>query len=123
MKIKELSKWIPMMLLGLAAIIIIVTNDYSQTSHNSYSSTPKAEANVVQEQYYHYTRDFGTMQSCLEFMSNKAQSTGMRLEISGDKPEKVSGSFNGDAAMFFYCQKKETGTSGIVYEAAYPEFN
>lgn len=120
---KELIKWVPMMLLGLAAIIIIVTNDYSKTSYSSSSSTPETKANVVQEQYDHYTREFGTMQSCLEFMSNKAQSTGMVLEISGDKPEKVSGSFNGDAALFFYCQRKETGTSGIVYEAAYPEIN
>lgn len=30
--VKDLFKWIPMMLLGLMAIIIILKNDYSQTS-------------------------------------------------------------------------------------------
>lgn len=30
--VKDLFKWIPMMLLGLTAIIIILKNDYSQTS-------------------------------------------------------------------------------------------
>lgn len=88
MKIKELAKWVPVRLLGLAAIISIVINDYSQTSHNSYTLTPKTKVNVAQEEYDHYTREFGTVQSCLEFMNNKAQSAGMRVEISADKPEK-----------------------------------
>lgn len=81
-------------------------------------------AQEVQVNYEHYSGgNFGTMQSCLDFVKEEAQSEGMRVEISSDKPNKVTGSFNGDSAMFFYCEKKETGTNGTFFEAAYPRFN
>lgn len=78
----------------------------------------------VQVNYEHYSGgNFGTMQDCLDFVKEEAQSEGMRIEISSDKPNKVTGSFNGDSSMFFYCEKKETGTNGTFFEAAYPRFN
>lgn len=78
----------------------------------------------VQVNYEHYSGgNFDTMQDCLDFVKEEAQSEGMRIEISSDKPNKVTGSFNGDSSMFFYCEKKETGTNGTFFEAAYPRFN
>lgn len=82
-----------------------------------------SSAESAQTNYQHYTREFRTMQGCLNFVKSEAQNAGMRLEISGDKPKKVTGSFNGDAAMFFHCKKQETGTGGTFFEAAYPKFN
>lgn len=87
-------------------------------------SSDSSASESVQKNYEHYSRgNFETMRSCLNFVTEEAQSGGMRLEISSDKPNKVTGSFNGDAAMFFYCEKKETGTNGTFFEAAYPRFN
>ncbi|WP_201527418.1 hypothetical protein [Psychrobacter frigidicola] len=76
-----------------------------------------------QTNYQHYTREFQTMQGCLNFVKSEAQNAGMSLKISGDKPGKVTGSFNGDSAMFFHCKKRESGTNGTFFEAAYPKFN
>lgn len=78
----------------------------------------------VQKNYEHYSGgNFGTMQSCLDFVAEEAQSGGMSLKISSDKPNKVRGSYNGNSEMFFHCEKKETGTKGTFFEAAYPRFN
>ncbi len=88
------------------------------------SSDGTTSSNDPQKNYEHYSGgDFDTMQSCLSFIQQEADTAGMSLAISSDKPDKVTGSFNGDADMFFYCQKKETGTNGTFFEAAYPKFN
>lgn len=57
MKVKDLFKWIPMMLLGLTAIIIILKNDYSETSlpetkvNTSFSQQVEIEkVSVTQEE-------------------------------------------------------------------------
>ena len=70
----------------------------------------------------HYTGKFSTMQECLSSLRTEAKKDGMSLEISTDKPEKVSGSFNGNAHWFFYCKVQETGTEGTYYEGAVPKF-
>lgn len=65
--------------------------------------------------------NFDTMNSCLSFIAAKAGESGAQLEVLYDTPKEVSGVFNNDAKMFFYCKRKETGTDGTAYEAAYPE--
>lgn len=87
------------------------------------SSPDSSTSEEVQKNYEHYIGGtFATMQSCLSFIEDEAGKAGMRIDISSDKPEKVTGSFNGDADMFFYCEIKETGTSGTFFEAAFPKF-
>ncbi len=104
------------------AIILIIFLIY-QLATCSDNDTQELTQNV-QVNYEHYSGgNFDTMQDCLDFVKEEAQSEGMRIEISSDKPNKVTGSFNGDSSMFFYCEKKETGTNGTFFEAAYPKFN
>lgn len=87
------------------------------------SSPDSSTSEEAQKNYEHYSGgNFATMQSCLSFIEEEAGKAGMRLEISSDKPEKVTGAFNGDAEMFFYCERKETGTNGTFFEAAFPKF-
>lgn len=87
------------------------------------SSTDSSTNESSQENFPHYSREFQTMQGCLNFVTEEAQNAGMRLEISTDKPDIVRGAFNGDSAMFIYCKKKQTGTKGTFFEAAYPKLN
>ena len=70
----------------------------------------------------HYTGKFSTMQECLSSLRTEAKKDGMSLEISTDKPDEVTGSFNGNADWFFYCKVQETGTEGTYYEGAVPKF-
>ena len=87
------------------------------------SSSESTSSENAQKNYDHYTRgNFETMQACLDFIGDEASRNGMQMQTSSDKPDKVTGSFNGDSAMFYYCERQETGTSGTYYEAAYPKF-
>lgn len=105
----------------LAVIFIIFIIYQLATCSDNDTQEPIQD---VQVNYEHYSGgNFDTMQDCLDFVKEEAQSEGMRIEISSDKPNKVTGSFNGDSSMFFYCEKKETGTNGTFFEAAYPKFN
>lgn len=70
----------------------------------------------------HYTGKFDTMQDCLSSLRSEAKKDGMSLDITRDKPDVVSGSFNGNADWFFYCKVQETGTEGTYYEGAVPKF-
>jgi len=86
------------------------------------SSTDSSTSEDTKKNYEHYTGgNFDTMQSCLELVTKEAQSAGMKLVITTDRPEKVTGAFNGDGDMFFYCEKKETGTNGTFFEVMYPK--
>ncbi len=107
--------------IALILFIIFVFHRLVTCSSNGTAQTYNESS---QENYEHYSRDnFETMQQCLGFVKEEAQRADMQVVISSDKPEKVAGSFNGDADMFFYCQKKESGTNGTFFEAAYPKFN
>lgn len=84
-------------------------------------STDSSTSQDAQDNYEHYTGgNFDTMQSCLKLVKEEARSAGMEVVITTDTPDKVTGAFNGDANMFFYCEKKETGSSGTFFEVMYP---
>ena len=117
----------------LLAIVIIATIsifsmfdtniDHNRTTVAPIPTQSQVDVEDTQKTYEHYSvGDFATMQSCLSFIKDEARKAGMRIDISSDKPEKVTGSFNGDPNMFFYCERKETGTKGTFFEAAYPKF-
>lgn len=103
---------------------MIPTNvEYNGTTAATISTQSQVDVDDTQKTYEHYSvGNFATMQSCLNFIKDEARKAGMRIDISSDKPEKVTGSFNGDADMFFYCERRETGTNGTFFEAAFPKF-
>lgn len=107
------------------ALVIILENTDNHTRYNRTSAPSLAHSQVstkeAQKSYEHYIGgNFGTMESCLSLIAEEAKSASMQLEILSDAPEKVTGVFNNDADMFFYCEKKETGTNGVYFEAAFP---
>ena len=99
----------------LISIMPLLFGCSSEESTTTNSGVPK-------ESFEHYTGKFPSMQQCLNAVKKEAKKAGMELSISSDNPDKVTGSFNGDADMFFVCQLKETGTEGSYYEAMLPIF-
>ncbi|TXD96922.1 hypothetical protein ES754_07805 [Psychrobacter frigidicola] len=110
-------KFFTFILFGTFSLLVACSN--TNNSKNEISTNEHAQKN-----YQHYTvGNFETMQSCVDFVASEAKSAGMEIKLSGLSPKKATGSFNGDEAMFFYCQKQEAGTSGTFFEAVYPKFN
>jgi hypothetical protein len=87
------------------------------------SNAPAQSSNDNALEYEaHYNGKFYSMQECLSSARSEANKNGMSLDITRDKPDVVSGSFNGNAEWFFYCKIQETGTEGTYYEGAVPKF-
>lgn len=119
-------------LISLAIVIIgfivVFSPLFKNAGYNDTTAIPTSTESQVdieekQKNYEHYIGGtFTTMQSCLSFIEDEARKGSVKLEILSDKPERVSGSFNGNADMFFYCERKNTGTNGTFFEAAFPKF-
>jgi hypothetical protein len=113
-------------LIGGLAVVFIVFDDSIGKNSTRTAVTPtthQVDMEETQRNYEHYIGGtFANIRSCMSFIENEARKEGMELSMSGDSPEKITGSFNGNAEMFFYCEKKETGTKGTFYEAAWPKF-
>ncbi len=87
-------------------------------------SSSSTTSESVEKNYEHYIGgNFATMQECVNFVKKEAQDSGKTIEIQSDKPNRVSGMFESSSDMFFYCEKKETGSNGTFFEAAYPRYN
>lgn len=88
------------------------------------SSADNSTSENLQKNYQHDTvSDFETMQSCIDFVLLEAKNAGMGMKLTGLSSTKITGLFDGDEAMFFYCQKQKNGTGEILFEAVYPKFD
>lgn len=105
-------KFFTFILFGIFSLLVACSNADNLTNENS------------KKNYQHETvGNFETMQSCVDFVLIEAKNAGMGMKLTGLSSIKITGLFNGDEAMFFYCQKQENGTGGTSFEAVYPKFD
>lgn len=80
------------------------------------------QSGVPRSSFDHYIGKFDSMNACIKGVKKEAKKANMELSYSSDRPEKVTGSFNGDPSLFFVCEEKSTGTEGTYYEIMVPVF-
>lgn len=105
----------------ITGIVAIGLASYGLTQCAQTTGDIQQEAEV---NYQHYIGgNYATMEQCLNHIKQEAKNSGKTLEIQSDKPDRVAGRFDNKSEAFFYCEKKETGSRGTFFEAAYPVFN